>query len=500
MKLNKKFIIVFLNLIFILLFIFGTQNVLASGEVIEYNGITTTMPEVSEYYESEDPEKPIVTNMKTRSAVVATTWGMPISVTELIDKFEDENTYVGIDVSKWQGNIDWKQVKESGVKYVMIRCGFRGYGSSGTLVEDPYFHTYMKGALENDLYVGVYFFSAATTEEEAIQEAEFVLECCKDYNIAYPIVYDFEYFGELFDAETGNPYRTNGLTNEQINKNAQAFLGYIRKNSGYKTMLYGSEYYLNNVWDTSKFITENDIWLAHYPSVIENNKTTYTGNYEMWQCTDNGTVPGINTLVDMNFDYKYYADLENTQIFLDVTSDMWCYEPIKYCKENGIILGYGETREYFKPNNKLTRGMFVTILHRMAGSPIVDENLAKKFPDVKAGEYYEQAVKWASAVGIVNGYEDGKFGPEDSIIRQDLAIMLRNYVKIVLGKDVSAINNNLLKFHDYSTIGNYALESVLWTVENKVITGTNEGYINPWGTATRAETASIIHKYIINNT
>ena len=502
MNIKKKFGITFFSLIFILLSIFEMQEVYATGKEITYNEIKTTMPEIVENDDSEDPEKPKNSKLKSNLAfiqTVGTTYGMQIPVSDLIDTYESDESYIGIDVSKWQGDIDWKAVKDSGVKYVMIRCGFRGYGSNGTIVQDQYFNDNMKGALENGLYVGVYFFSTAITEEEAIQEAEFVLECCKEYDIKYPIVYDFEYFGELFDEETGNPYRTNGLTSEQINKNAEAFLGYIRANSTYKTMLYGSEYYLNTIWNVDSFISENDIWLAHYPSIITGNKTSYNGTYQMWQCTDAGQVPGINTLVDLNFDYKYYQLLEKKDSFLDVTKDMWFYEPVEYCKENEIILGYGETREYFKPNEKITRGMFVTILHRMAGSPTADESLAKNFPDVQDGEYYAEAVKWASSVGIVNGFEDGTFGPNKSILRQDLVIMFKNYVEKILNKDVSIVDDkSLLNFDDYHKIEAYAFESVQWAVENKVITGRDGKYIDPLGTATRAETASIIHKYITN--
>ena len=391
-------------------------------------------------------------------------------------------------------------MKASGVKYVMIRCGYRGYGSNGTIVKDPYFDTYVKGALENDLYVGVYFFSAATTEAEAIEEAAYVLKWCKDYKITYPIAYDFEYFGNLFDAESGNPYRTNGLTNSQLNKNAKAFLGYIKTHSEYKTMLYGSAHYLKNTWKVSEFTPEHYVWLAHYPTSITNNKSTYNGNYEMWQCTDNGIVPGINTAVDMNFDYKFYSFLSGKSIFLDVDHSLWCYEAVKYCKENEIILGYGGAREYFKPNDKMTRGMFVTILYRMAGIPDFDESLAKQFPDVNQDWYYARAIKWASVVGIVNGYEDGKFGPDDPIMRQDLAIMIRSYARVVLNKDVSVQDETgLSKFEDYLKINSYAVESVLWSINNKVMNGTNEGYINPHGIATRAETATMICNYLTNS-
>ena len=231
MKLNNKFLLIWLILM-ILFWGILCYSVSAVQRIITYNEINTVMPEIYEYEEFEDPEAPYnnkIDMLVSNNSVAI--WGESFSVIDLISEFEDENAYVGIDVSKWQGEIDWEQVKNSGVKYVMIRCGFRGYGSTGTLVKDPNFDTYIQGALENNLYVGVYFFSAAITEEEAIQEAQFVLDCVRDYDIKYPIAYDFEYFGEIFDNSTGNAYRTNGLTSEQINQNAKAFLGYIKNNS-----------------------------------------------------------------------------------------------------------------------------------------------------------------------------------------------------------------------------------------------------------------------------
>ena len=501
MSIKSKIYIIF----FVLFLIFSFQSVEAVGEIISYEDITTTMPEVLIGSDLEDPEIANKTTQEYMSSIITplgAVYGMEISNEYLIEKYESETTAIGIDVSKWQGEIDWAKVKESGIKYVMIRYGYRGYGSSGTLVEDTYFKKNIEGALENDLLVGVYFFSAAINKAEAIQEAEAVLKACKGYDIKLPIVYDFEYFGENFDSQSGNPYRTNGLTNKQINENAQAFLGYIRKNSNFKTMLYGSSYYLKNIWDIEKFEKDNSIWLAHYPAEIKSNKSTYTGNYQMWQCTDAGKVPGINGFVDMNFDYTYYPFYNNKTIFLDVESDSWYYNPVKYCKDNGIILGYGETREFFRPDEKITRGMFVTILYRMAGSPTINEEQVKNFPDVKENEYYSKAVKWASSIGIVNGFEDGTFGPNKAILRQDLVIMFRKYVNIVLEKDVSINNKDyILNFSDNNKVHSYAIPAVTWAVENKVITGKTNGNkveIDPIGTATRAETASIIRKYIIN--
>ena len=140
MKIRSK-ILILLICIFMSLLI-NIPKVEAVGEVISYDGITTTMPEILTDTVLEDPE---TTNLNINDHIssiitpVGAVYGMQVNCSDLMDKYESETTVVGIDVSKWQGDIDWKKVKDSGIKYVMIRCGYRGYGSNGTLVADDYF-------------------------------------------------------------------------------------------------------------------------------------------------------------------------------------------------------------------------------------------------------------------------------------------------------------------------------------------------------------------------
>lgn len=152
------------------------------------------------------------------------------SIYDAISLYETDGTSVGIDVSKYQKNIDWKKVKESGVEFAIIRCGYRGYGS-GEILMDPYFEQNISGALKNGIKVGIYFFSAAINESEAREEARWVVNVISKYRITYPVAYDFESFG------LG---RLQGLTAKDITNNANAFLSYIRS-SGYTPMMYASK-------------------------------------------------------------------------------------------------------------------------------------------------------------------------------------------------------------------------------------------------------------------
>lgn len=212
------------------------------------------------------------------------------SIYDAISLYETDGTSVGIDVSKYQKNIDWKKVKESGVEFAIIRCGYRGYGS-GEILMDPYFEQNISGALKNGIKVGIYFFSAAINESEAREEARWVVNVISKYRITYPVAYDFESFG------LG---RLQGLTAKDITNNANAFLSYIRS-SGYTPMMYASKNAYNQRWETSR-ITGCKFWLAHYTS-----QTDYKGKYHIWQYTSKGSVPGISGYVDMNIAYFKYS-------------------------------------------------------------------------------------------------------------------------------------------------------------------------------------------------
>ena len=185
----------------------------------------------------------------------------------------------------------------------------------------------------------------------------------------------------------------------------------------------------------------------------------------------------------------------NEAFYTDVKTTDWYYSAVKYCKDKGIILGTTETT--YNPNTKLTRGMLVTILHRMEGKP--EPKTQNKFKDVYKALYYYDAVVWATEKGIVHGYGDGStFGPDDAITREDLAVILRNYAQYK-GKNVNVATDLGANFSDGTKVSTHAKTAMQWAVGTGVITGndTTSGKktLTPQGTATRAEVASMIYKY-----
>lgn len=196
-------------------------------------------------------------------------------------------TRQGIDVSKWQGNIDWDKVKGAGIEFAIIRAGYRG-SVTGSLVEDPYFVTNMKGASASGVPVGVYFFTQAVNEVEAVEEASAVLQLVKEYKLEYPIFIDTEGAG-------GNG-RADGLDVETRTLVCEAFCRTI-ENAGYEAGVYGSRNWYNNRLYADK-LDKYFIWLAEYRSI-----PLYQGYYQMWQYTSKGKVNGIEGNVDLDIYY-----------------------------------------------------------------------------------------------------------------------------------------------------------------------------------------------------
>lgn len=193
---------------------------------------------------------------------------------------------LGIDVSEYQNPVNWQQVKNAGVEYVMIRVGYRGYGEEGRLVEDAMFRSHMEGAVAAGLEVGVYFFSQAINEKETLEEVQFVLDRIKEYPVTYPVVYDTE---EIKD----DVARTDNLTEEQFTQNCITFCDAIRE-AGYDTMIYANMKWMAFTLDMRK-LTEYEKWYADYEPVPQ---CPY--EFSMWQYTETGQLPGIEGNVDLN--------------------------------------------------------------------------------------------------------------------------------------------------------------------------------------------------------
>ena len=197
---------------------------------------------------------------------------------------------LGIDVSKYQPSINWASVKASGVSYVIIRCGYRG-ASTGVLIQDPYFTSHIKGAKAAGLKVGVYFFTTALNETEAVEEASMCAALCSGYGINYPI---------FMDCESSSRPGYNELSASERTAIIKAFCNTI-KSAGYTPGVYANKTWLSSKMNTSS-LSGAKIWLAQYNSA----GPTYSGRYDLWQYTSKGHVDGISGNVDMNQSYLGY--------------------------------------------------------------------------------------------------------------------------------------------------------------------------------------------------
>ena len=193
----------------------------------------------------------------------------------------------GIDVSSWQGDIDWDKVRESGIEFVIVRAGYRG-SVTGAIVRDKYFDANVSGAIAAGLQVGVYFVTQAVNEAEAVEEASAVMEMCSPYELTLPIYLDVE--------------GSNGGRGDRIDKDTRTLVceAFCRtlENAGQAGGVYACRYWLTNNIDASKLDRFN-VWLAEY-----RNSPLYNGYYSMWQYTSKGRIDGINGNVD--FDILYY--------------------------------------------------------------------------------------------------------------------------------------------------------------------------------------------------
>lgn len=208
--------------------------------------------------------------------------------TALLDVEEhDSAVQLGIDVSKWNGDIDWEIVKAEGVDFAIIRCGYRG-SSSGWLIEDPYFYKNLEGAKRAGIRVGIYFFTQATNLVEAVEEASMVVSLLDGKGIDYPVFIDTEGAGGNGRADNLDPATRTAVVN--------AFCQTIQ-NAGFDAGVYASRnWYYNNL--NLDELGDYKIWLAEYRQTPE-----YTERYDMWQYTSSGAVSGIEGRVDLNISY-----------------------------------------------------------------------------------------------------------------------------------------------------------------------------------------------------
>lgn len=202
---------------------------------------------------------------------------------DVVENYKTDNTKIGLDVSKWQGNIDFESVKEAGAEFVIIRAGYST--KDGDFYEDSYFQTNLKKAKSAGLDVGVYFYSQSISTGAAEAEALFVLDLLDGETLELPISYDWEIWSSFNDLY---------MSLVDFNEMKNTFIDTV-ESFGYDGMNYGSLYYLRSMFDKS-----SDTWVAHY----EISETTYEYDYSFWQMTSAGKIDGIDGYVDINIMYK----------------------------------------------------------------------------------------------------------------------------------------------------------------------------------------------------
>ena len=217
----------------------------------------------------------------------------------------------GVDVSKFQGEIDWEKAAADGVDFAIVRIGNRGYGDSGVLMEDPCAEANIKGALSHGIGVGTYFFSQAKTNEEAREEAEFTLSLLEKYGVtpndlAYPVMVDSERIKSEDLTVSEDQGRTRGLTNTEKTDTALIYCERILEAG------FGTGIYANSLWFTTRLqldrimnhVGDIAIWYADYEIIDHGNPPLYPYDFSIWQYTEKGRVDGIEGEVDLNISFE----------------------------------------------------------------------------------------------------------------------------------------------------------------------------------------------------
>lgn len=265
---------------------------------------------------SETEEKEAAADENTaaldpQTETMSTEQGTEVDVSKLLSSdatAETDEITFGIDVARYQGTIDWAQVAASGVDFAMVRVGYR-INDSREIQADTNARYNMQEAQKNGIKLGVYFFSTAATEAEAVEEADWTADYIAQYQITYPVAYDCEGFEKADSAQAG-------LTKTERTDIAMAYMKRIH-DRGYTPMFYAAmgELAGEAKWETSKIENLCKIWVSQYPAAPypETEKSSYGGAHAMWQYTNRGTVTGIAQPVDVNIAYFGYEGTAKAQ-------------------------------------------------------------------------------------------------------------------------------------------------------------------------------------------
>ena len=407
-------------------------------------------------------------------------------------------TAYGIDVSHHQGVIDWDTVAEH-IDFAILRCG---YGSDITSQDDRQWKANVEACTRLKIPFGVYIYSYATTEAEAISEANHVLRLLKGYNPSMPVYLDLE-----------DEKIANNCTPAQILANATVFCNMIAE-AGYTPGIYANTNWWNNYLSSSQY-DKWDRWVARYNSTLDFNRS-----YSMWQYTSKGSVPGITGDVDMNYWYgekpgvgtpcnhsytfKTVAEPTCTESGIRLYTCAYCgdtYEKkispkghaykksvtLPTCTDSGVTTytcgNCGHS--YVEQEVPATGHRFLNGICTDCGVADPGNVILNPFEDIKEEDYFYEPVLWAVEEGITNGIGEGVFGPENPCTRGQIVTFLwRAY-----GSPEPKGAEN--PFSDM-TEDAYYHKAVLWAVEQGITTGISETAFGPDKTCTRAQVATFL--------
>ena len=375
--------------------------------------------------------------------------------------------YRGLDVSVWQGEIDFVQVKAYGKEVVYIRAG---YGLS----EDTRFRENAEKARAAGLKVGFYFYVTATNQAQAREQAAYFAQLIRPHPYDCRPAVDFEQYGSLSKGE--------------LNEIALAFAGTLEEKTGITPVFYTNSSSARSIWE--KELTRYPLWIADYgPSQPES-----IGHWREWvgfQYEDNGRVPGIPGNVDLDrFTDGVFVERPTGLPFADVTARDWYYPAVKSLYDRGLIRGVAPDR--FAPDSPAQRAEAVTLLYRLAGEPPVSGPTG--FFDVPVGAWYAAPVRWAEGEKIAQGVAPRQFAPELGVSRQELAVFLYRYAQS-RGDDVSR-RADLSEYTDREDVAPWAQEAVRWAVAEGILRGTGQRTLSPEETTDRAQLAVMVQRFL----
>lgn len=366
----------------------------------------------------------------------------------------------GIDVSEHQKRIDWDRVKAAGVDFAIIRCG---YGDDVSYQDDRQWKRNVAECERLGIPYGVYLYSYAYNAEMARSEADHALRLLEGHDPTYPVYYDLE---------------DNSALEEDADfaELASIFCGTLA-DAGYKVGVYANLNWWNNHL-TDPVFDQWERWVAQY-----NTTCHYKGEYRLWQATSSGSVDGIEGRVDINYEFNCYPwDVNHTDWYVTCGA-------FDYVYENKLMSGYADGN--FGPYDSITRGQVATVLHNMAGKPSV---YSSSFSDVDYSAYYGDAIRWARAYGVVNGYGNNTFVPDALVTREELCAMLANYAGRIKGLSTFTSGAKVDSKADGHAVSSWARGSVGWCLDRGIISGIDEGgvaYLRPQDGAWRASVAAM---------